>query len=108
MTARFYIVCWMIFLHFICSRPIPFSHLTLNPEPPIPFSSVTQDELDLDVYVHGEPERNDMVQFFGERLDGYVFTTNAWVQSYGSRCVRPPIIVGDVSRPAPMTVKESR
>lgn len=67
-----------------------------------------QDELDLDVYVHGEPERNDMVQYFGERLDGYVFTTHAWVQSYGSRCVRPPIIVGDISRPAPMTVKESK
>jgi 5-methyltetrahydropteroyltriglutamate--homocysteine methyltransferase len=67
-----------------------------------------QDELDLDVYVHGEPERNDMVQYFGERLDGYVFTTKGWVQSYGSRCVRPPIIVGDISRPAPMTVKESK
>jgi 5-methyltetrahydropteroyltriglutamate--homocysteine methyltransferase len=67
-----------------------------------------QDELDLDVYVHGEPERNDMVQYFGERLQGYVFTTHAWVQSYGSRCVRPPIIVGDVSRPGPMTVKESK
>lgn len=67
-----------------------------------------QDELELDVLVHGEPERNDMVQFFGERLDGFVFTTHAWVQSYGSRCVRPPIIVGDVSRPAPMTVKESK
>ncbi|KXX73795.1 putative 5-methyltetrahydropteroyltriglutamate--homocysteine methyltransferase [Madurella mycetomatis] len=67
-----------------------------------------QDELGLDVYVHGEPERNDMVQYFGERLDGYVFTTHAWVQSYGSRCVRPPIIVGDISRPAPMTVKESK
>ncbi|KAI1822374.1 cobalamin-independent methionine synthase [Xylaria intraflava] len=67
-----------------------------------------QEELDLDVYVHGEPERNDMVQYFGERLDGYAFTTHAWVQSYGSRCVRPPIIVGDISRPAPMTVKESK
>ena len=67
-----------------------------------------QDELGLDVYVHGEPERNDMVQYFGERLEGYVFTTHAWVQSYGSRCVRPPIIVGDISRPAPMTVKESK
>ena len=67
-----------------------------------------QDELGLDVYVHGEPERNDMVQYFGERLTGYVFTTHGWVQSYGSRCVRPPIIVGDVSRPAPMTVKESK
>jgi 5-methyltetrahydropteroyltriglutamate--homocysteine methyltransferase len=67
-----------------------------------------QDELGLDVYVHGEPERNDMVQYFGERLNGYVFTTHAWVQSYGSRCVRPPIIVGDISRPAAMTVKESK
>ncbi|KAJ9642381.1 methionine-synthesizing 5- methyltetrahydropteroyltriglutamate--homocysteine methyltransferase [Coniosporium tulheliwenetii] len=67
-----------------------------------------QDELNLDVYVHGEPERNDMVQYFGERLDGYDFTTHGWVQSYGSRCVRPPIIVGDISRPAPMTVKESK
>ena len=67
-----------------------------------------QEELGLDVYVHGEPERNDMVQYFGERLTGYAFTTHAWVQSYGSRCVRPPIVVGDVSRPAPMTVKESK
>ncbi|TVY65696.1 putative 5-methyltetrahydropteroyltriglutamate--homocysteine methyltransferase [Lachnellula suecica] len=67
-----------------------------------------QEDLDLDVLVHGEPERNDMVQYFGERLDGYAFTTHAWVQSYGSRCVRPPIIVGDISRPAPMTVKESK
>ncbi len=67
-----------------------------------------QEALGLDVFVHGEPERNDMVQYFGERLDGYAFTTHAWVQSYGSRCVRPPIIVGDISRPAPMTVKESK
>jgi 5-methyltetrahydropteroyltriglutamate--homocysteine methyltransferase len=67
-----------------------------------------QEELDLDVFVHGEPERNDMVQYFGERLTGFVFTTHAWVQSYGSRCVRPPIIVGDISRPAPMTVKETK
>jgi len=69
-----------------------------------------QDELDLDVFVHGEPERNDMVQYFGERMDGYVFTTHAWVQSYGSRCVRPPIVVGDISRrnSEAMTVKESK
>lgn len=67
-----------------------------------------QEELGLDVYVHGEPERNDMVQYFGERLTGYVFTTHGWVQSYGSRCVRPPIIVGDISRPEAMTVKESK
>jgi 5-methyltetrahydropteroyltriglutamate--homocysteine methyltransferase len=63
-----------------------------------------QEELGLDVLVHGEPERNDMVQYFGEMLDGYATTQNAWVQSYGSRYVRPPIIYGDVSRPRPMTV----
>jgi 5-methyltetrahydropteroyltriglutamate--homocysteine methyltransferase len=67
-----------------------------------------QEDVGLDVFVHGEPERNDMVQYFGERLKGFAFTTNGWVQSYGSRYVRPPIIVGDVSRPAPMTVKESQ
>lgn len=67
-----------------------------------------QDEVGLDVYVHGEPERNDMVQYFGERLNGYVFTQNGWVQSYGSRYVRPPIIVGDISRARPMSVKESQ
>ena len=63
-----------------------------------------QEEIGLDVLVHGEPERNDMVQYFGEQMDGYAFTQNAWVQSYGSRYVRPPIIFGDVSRPQPMTV----
>lgn len=67
-----------------------------------------QEEVGLDVFVHGEPERNDMVQYFGEQLKGFVFTSNGWVQSYGSRYVRPPIIVGDVSRPSPMTVKESK
>ncbi|MCO5607402.1 hypothetical protein L7F22_061598 [Adiantum nelumboides] len=63
-----------------------------------------QEELDIDVLVHGEPERNDMVEYFGEQLKGFVFTENGWVQSYGSRCVKPPIIYGDVSRPAAMTV----
>jgi 5-methyltetrahydropteroyltriglutamate--homocysteine methyltransferase len=63
-----------------------------------------QEDVGLDVLVHGEPERNDMVQYFGEQLEGYVFTENAWVQSYGSRYVRPPIIFGDVLRPSPMTV----
>lgn len=63
-----------------------------------------QEEIGIDVLVHGEFERNDMVQYFGEQLSGYAFTKNAWVQSYGSRCVRPPIIFGDVSRPEPMTV----
>jgi 5-methyltetrahydropteroyltriglutamate--homocysteine methyltransferase len=62
-----------------------------------------QEEVGLDVLVHGEPERNDMVQYFAEQMEGYVFTQNAWVQSYGSRYVRPPIIYGDVSRPHPMT-----
>ncbi len=62
-----------------------------------------QEEIGLDVLVHGEPERNDMVQYFAEQMEGYVFTQNAWVQSYGSRYVRPPIIYGDVSRPRPMT-----
>ncbi len=62
-----------------------------------------QEEVGLDVLVHGEPERNDMVQYFAEQMEGYVFTQNAWVQSYGSRYVRPPIIYGDVSRPRPMT-----
>jgi len=64
-----------------------------------------QEELGIDVLVHGEPERNDMVQYFGEQLDGLAFTRNGWVQSYGSRYVRPPVIYGDVSRPEPMTVR---
>ena len=63
-----------------------------------------QEEIGLDVLVHGEFERNDMVQYFGEQLSGFAFTKHGWVQSYGSRCVRPPILFGDVSRPAPMTV----
>ncbi|WP_185984258.1 5-methyltetrahydropteroyltriglutamate--homocysteine S-methyltransferase [Aureimonas mangrovi] len=63
-----------------------------------------QEEIGLDVLVHGEFERNDMVQYFGEQLSGFVFTKHAWVQSYGSRYVRPPIVFGDVSRPEPMTV----
>lgn len=63
-----------------------------------------QESLGLDVLVHGEAERNDMVEYFGELLDGFAFTEFAWVQSYGSRCVKPPIIYGDISRPNPMTV----
>ncbi|MFE3194641.1 5-methyltetrahydropteroyltriglutamate--homocysteine S-methyltransferase [Nocardia sp. NPDC059240] len=63
-----------------------------------------QEKLGLDVLVHGEPERNDMVQYFAEQLTGFLTTANGWVQSYGSRCVRPPILYGDVTRPAPMTV----
>ncbi len=64
-----------------------------------------QEEIGIDVLVHGEFERNDMVQYFGEQLAGFAFTKAAWVQSYGTRCVRPPIIYGDVSRPNPMTVQ---
>jgi 5-methyltetrahydropteroyltriglutamate--homocysteine methyltransferase len=66
-----------------------------------------QEQIGLDVLVHGEFERNDMVQYFGEQLAGYAFTKHGWVQSYGSRCVRPPMIFGDVSRPHPMTVEWS-
>ena len=64
-----------------------------------------QEEIDLDVLVHGEFERNDMVEYFGEQLSGFFFTQNGWVQSYGSRCVKPPVIFGDVSRPKAMTVQ---
>ncbi|MFA7083241.1 MAG: 5-methyltetrahydropteroyltriglutamate--homocysteine S-methyltransferase [Arcobacteraceae bacterium] len=64
-----------------------------------------QEEIGLDVLVHGEPERNDMVEYFGEMLDGFTFTQNGWVQSYGSRCVKPPLIYGDVNRENPMTVE---
>lgn len=64
-----------------------------------------QEALGLDVLVHGEPERNDMVEYFGEQLEGYVFSQHGWVQSYGSRGVKPPILFGDIKRPHPMTVK---
>ena len=66
-----------------------------------------QEDIGLDVIVHGEPERNDMVQYFAENLDGFAVTENGWVQSYGSRCVRPSILWGDVSRPRPITVEWS-
>ncbi|HTU57338.1 MAG TPA: 5-methyltetrahydropteroyltriglutamate--homocysteine S-methyltransferase, partial [Polyangiales bacterium] len=64
-----------------------------------------QEQLGLDVLVHGEAERNDMVEYFGEQLEGYAFSDLGWVQSYGSRCVKPPILFGDISRPKPMTVE---
>jgi 5-methyltetrahydropteroyltriglutamate--homocysteine methyltransferase len=67
-----------------------------------------QERLGLDMLVHGEFERSDMVEYFGEQLSGFAFTRHGWVQSYGSRCVRPPVIYGDVSRPGPMTVRWSR
>ncbi len=67
-----------------------------------------QETIGLDVLVHGEFERNDMVEYFGESLDGYIFTEKAWVQSYGTRCVKPPVVWGDVSRSKPMTVQWSK
>jgi 5-methyltetrahydropteroyltriglutamate--homocysteine methyltransferase len=67
-----------------------------------------QEKIGLDALVHGEAERNDMVEYFGEQLDGFAFTQEGWVQSYGSRCVKPPIIWGDVHRAQPMTVEWSR
>ena len=67
-----------------------------------------QEALELDVFVHGEAERNDMVEYFGEQLDGYAFSEFGWVQSYGSRCVKPPILFGDISRPKAMTVEWTR
>jgi len=70
----------------------------------IQYAVEKQEVLGIDVLVHGEAERNDMVEYFGEQLQGYAFSQNGWVQSYGSRCVKPPIIYGDVSRPQPMTV----
>lgn len=70
----------------------------------IAYAIQQQEEIGLDVLVHGEAERNDMVEFFGEQLAGYAFTQNGWVQSYGSRCVKPPVIFGDVYRPNAMTV----
>jgi len=66
-----------------------------------------QESIDLDVLVHGEFERNDMVEYFGEQLNGFAFSQNGWVQSYGSRCVKPPLLYGDVSRPHPMTLEWS-
>ena len=66
-----------------------------------------QENIGLDVLVHGEFERNDMVEYFGEQLDGYIFTQKAWVQSYGTRCVKPPIVWGDITRPQAMTVRWS-
>ncbi|OWV30554.1 5-methyltetrahydropteroyltriglutamate--homocysteine S-methyltransferase [Halomonas campaniensis] len=73
----------------------------------IAYAVERQQALDIDVPVHGEAERNDMVEYFGEQLEGFAFTRFGWVQSYGSRCVKPPVIFGDVSRPTPMTVRWS-
>ncbi|MBN1603052.1 MAG: 5-methyltetrahydropteroyltriglutamate--homocysteine S-methyltransferase [Chitinispirillaceae bacterium] len=70
----------------------------------IAYAVNVQEKLGLDILVHGEAERNDMVEYFGEQLDGFTFTSYGWVQSYGSRCVKPPVIYGDISRPKPMTI----
>lgn len=80
------------------------AHYRAQMEAEISHAVRQQEALGLDVLVHGEAERNDMVEYFGEQLDGFAFTANGWVQSYGSRCVKPPILFGDVARPAPMTV----
>src|SRR3989344_5936084 len=80
------------------------AHYQQKMEAEIALAVRKQEALGLDVLVHGEAERNDMVEYFGEQLDGFAFTANGWVQSYGSRCVKPPIIYGDVARPTPMTV----
>ncbi len=84
------------------------AHYQQKMEAEIALAVRKQEALGLDVLVHGEAERNDMVEYFGEQLDGFAFTANGWVQSYGSRCVKPPIIYGDVARPAPMTVAWSQ
>ena len=83
-------------------------HYRLAMQAEIRYAVEQQEALGLDVLVHGEAERNDMVEYFGEQLDGYCFTENGWVQSYGSRCVKPPVIYGDVARPLAMTVEWAR
>ena len=83
---------------------ISLTRYTADMESHIAYAITQQEEVGLDVLVHGEAERNDMVEFFGEQLAGYAFTQNGWVQSYGSRCVKPPVIFGDVYRPSAMTV----
>ncbi|WP_340607955.1 5-methyltetrahydropteroyltriglutamate--homocysteine S-methyltransferase [Xenorhabdus bharatensis] len=80
------------------------NHYRTNISEHIKQAITEQERLGLDVLVHGEAERNDMVEYFGEHFDGYVFTQNGWVQSYGSRCVKPPVIIGDISRPEAITV----
>jgi 5-methyltetrahydropteroyltriglutamate--homocysteine methyltransferase len=86
---------------------LPEENYTLFLEEEIAKAVRLQEVLDIDMPVHGEFERNDMVEYFGEQLDGFAFTENGWVQSYGSRCVKPPILFGDVARPRPMTVRWS-
>lgn len=85
-------------------QEIPAADYTASMKAEIEQAVREQEKLGLDVLVHGEAERNDMVEYFGEQLDGYVFSQFGWVQSYGSRCVKPPILFGDISRPKAMTV----
>ncbi|GAA3839562.1 5-methyltetrahydropteroyltriglutamate--homocysteine S-methyltransferase [Saccharothrix violaceirubra] len=86
------------------ARSLPSDEYTARMRAEIARVIALQEDIGLDVLVHGEPERNDMVQYFAEHLEGFATTRLGWVQSYGSRCVRPPILHGDVSRPAPITV----
>ncbi len=92
-------------LDFKKGNPLTAAHYRTGIAEHIKQAIVEQERLGLDVLVHGEAERNDMVEYFGEHLDGFVFTQNGWVQSYGSRCVKPPVIIGDVSRPEAITVE---
>lgn len=86
-------------------QEISVDEYTAKMKSEIEYAVREQEKLGLDVLVHGEAERNDMVEYFGEQLEGYVFSQFGWVQSYGSRCVKPPILFGDISRPRPMTVE---
>jgi 5-methyltetrahydropteroyltriglutamate--homocysteine methyltransferase len=88
------------------SGEISLEHYQNQIDQQIAFNMGIQESLGLDILVHGEPERTDMVEYFAEKLQGFAFTTNGWVQSYGSRCVRPPVIFADLERPAAMTVRE--
>lgn len=85
---------------------ITLTHYQAKIDEQIAFNIGVQEALGLDILVHGEPERTDMVEYFAEKLEGFAFTQNGWVQSYGSRCVRPPVIFADLERPADMTVRE--
>ncbi|KAI9907838.1 hypothetical protein PsorP6_016594 [Peronosclerospora sorghi] len=85
---------------------ITLEHYRAKIDEQIAFNIGVQEALGLDILVHGEPERTDMVEYFAEKLNGFAFTQNGWVQSYGSRCVRPPIIFADLERPVDMTVRE--
>lgn len=85
---------------------ITLTHYQAKIDEQIAFNIGVQEALGLDILVHGEPERTDMVEYFAEKLEGFAFTQNGWVQSYGSRCVRPPVIFADLVRPVDMTVRE--